>query len=230
MLIDAGDARDAVYIVMRGLLISERGDPAAAGGAGPLERRVGHHRTGRARPVGGVRGAQHAQHAQQGEPRVRGGGAEATMHLGAAINVTTWGTATPSHETTIAAQEALLLVIPGGILRKVAAAHPEIDDALWLAVGTDVTKRSIREHALAEGTYMAPWQLAQVMGLMRMHHVGQYHAQTLVFHPRSMVVLIAGSASSSSRCCCASSRRPRRTPRRRTPRRAATKRRTARRA
>ena len=95
---------------MRGLLISERGfDPAAAGGTGgPSSDASGRHhaRAGARACPEGVRGAQHAQ---QGEPsRVRGGGAEATMHIGAAINVTTWGTATPSHETIIAAQEALL--------------------------------------------------------------------------------------------------------------------------
>ena len=80
VLIDAGDARDAVYIVMRGLLISERGDPAAAGGTGgPSSDASGHHHApgGAHEPVGGVRGAQHAQHAQQGEPsrarRRRGG-------------------------------------------------------------------------------------------------------------------------------------------------------------
>ena len=52
-------------------------------------------------------------------------------------------------------------------------AVPELDEALWLAVGTEVTKQVIRQHAAANhDAPLAPWQLARIMGSMRLHHAG----------------------------------------------------------
>jgi hypothetical protein len=105
-----------------------------------------------------------------------------------------WGTGAPSEVRVWAKQEALLLGVPGDVLRRVATAHSEVEDALWQAVGTEVTSQVIRRHFLSRGAPLVPWQLARIMGKMEMHHVGVYHAQTLTFNPSSMVVLIAGEA------------------------------------
>ena len=136
-----------------------------------------------------------AAHAEGGfKPGTGGsivGEALSVMHIGFAVNETPWGTGEPSDVTIRAAQPALLLGVPGNVMREIATAHPEVDDALWLAVGTEVTKQVIRKHAVASDAALAPWQLARIMGSMRMHHIGQYHAQTFTFNPRSTLVLIA---------------------------------------
>ena len=57
-----------------------------------------------------------------------------------------------------------------------------------------MTKQLIRRHAAENDAPLAPWQLARIMGTMRLHHTSALHGQTLVFNPRSMVVLVAGRA------------------------------------
>ena len=56
------------------------------------------------------------------------------LHIGFCVNEVPWGTASPSEVSVRAVQQVVLLGIPGDLLREIATAHPEIDDALWLAV------------------------------------------------------------------------------------------------
>ena len=252
VLLHQGDAPDVVYIVMRGLLISERDAhphtapppppppppppeppapslmsmagmkrsmknltaPAAARPAAPpppeppaavaasrmsianAKRTVKDLNAAAAAAVSAAPPIEDNRLSTSGRFDMANGGGEAlsVMHIGFSVNETTWGTGAPSEVTVRAAQPALLLGVPGDVLRDIATAHPEVDDALWLAVGTEVTKQVIRKHALESDAKLAPWQLARIMGNMRLHHTGQYHAQTFTFNPLSNVVLINGSA------------------------------------
>ena len=116
------------------------------------------------------------------------------LHIGFSVNETTWGTGAPSQYGVRAMQDAVVLGIPGSVLRGVALSNIGVDNALWLAVGAQVARETIRSHALAAGAYLAPWQLGRVMSTMRLHHIAHNHAQTHTFNEAAMVILIAGSA------------------------------------
>ena len=228
IIIHQGDAQDLVYIVMSGLLQTERKSPvAAAPDHAPMPAEAAHAPTpaapapsaqqqqspdnrkksvvrfGKSVTPGGATAAPEPAAASSPDKKEQQQPAEGAysvvsrqgvLHIGFALNETTWGTGAPSEVTVRAAQPATLLGVPGEVLREIAMAHPEVDEALWLAVGTEVTKQVIRLHAMDKGANLEPSQLARVMGTMRLHHVGQYHSQNVTFNPRAMIALVAGRA------------------------------------